>query len=315
MTDPRPTLAVFGEALIDVIPAGGTRFDGRPGGSPANVAVAAARLGLPTRFVGGLSTDRWGGVLATHLEAAGVDTADAPRPDRPTALAVVALADDGTASYRFLWDDTADRAVSLDDLPDALGTAWLQVGSVAGAFADSGEVATSLVRRERDHLLVSCDPNVRPGVHGTGQSVRARLLGLADAADLVKASDEDLAFLLPDDGPVEAIDRWVRGGAGVAAVTRGERGAVLGCAAGRVEVATVPTEVGDTVGAGDTFMAGLLVALTDAGLATRDALHDIDLDTLAAVGRMAAAAAAVTVSRAGADPPGRRDLPPDLLLR
>jgi fructokinase len=315
MTDRPPSLAVFGEALIDVIPAGGTRFDGRPGGSPANVAVAAARLGLSTRFVGGLSTDRWGTVLAEHLEAAGVDTSDAPRPDRPTALAVVALADEGTASYRFLWEGTADRAVSLGDLPDELGTTWLQVGSVSGAFPDSGEVAMALVRRERDGVLVSCDPNVRPSVHGADQAVRGRLLGLADAADLVKASDEDLAFLLPDEDPAGAIDRWIRGGAGVAAVTRGGHGAVLGCAAGRIEVAPEPTEVGDTVGAGDTFMAGLVVALTDAGLVTRDALHDVDLDTLAAVGRMAAAAAAVTVSRVGADPPTRGDLPPDVLPR
>lgn len=308
-------LAVFGEALVDIIPTGDVTFEGRAGGAPANVAVAAARLGMPTTFLGGLSTDRWGRMLAGHLAAAGVSTDATPRSDRPTAMALVDLADDGSAVYRFLWEDTADRVVALDDLPRDLGpTTWLQVGSVAAAFADTGAVAAALVDRERSRRLVACDPNVRTMVHGSSQAVRERLRTLVAQSDLVKASDEDLAFLLGDTSAEEAIQRLLADGAGVVAVTRGGDGAVVGSAAGTVTIPPVPTTLVDTVGAGDTFMAGLLVGLSDAGVRTREQLRAVEVPVLRAVGTMAATAAAITVSRQGADPPTRGDMPPDVLL-
>ena len=312
---PPAGVAVFGEALIDVIPTGDVNFEGRAGGSPANIAVAAARLGLPTTFLGGLSTDRWGQLLTTHLEAAGVATDAAPRSERPTAMALVDLAEDGSATYRFLWEDTADRVVELDDLPDDLGAAtWLQVGSVAAAFADTGAVAAALVTRERQRRLVACDPNVRTMVHGTGQEVRDRLLALVEQADLVKSSDEDLELLLGDIAIEDAIRHLLASGAGLVAVTRGGDGAILGSAAGMVTIDPVDTTLVDTVGAGDTFMAGLLVGLADLGVRTRQDLRGLDLESLRAVGTMAATAAAITVSRQGANPPTRDDMPPGTLV-
>lgn len=312
----RRGVAVFGEALIDLLASGERSFEGHPGGSPANVAVATARLGRPARFVGGLSTDRWGRLLDDHLRASGVDTSSAPRSDHPTALAVVDLDDAGSAVYRFLWDDTADRAVALADLPAELGddVAWLQVGSVAAAFEDSGAVAAALLDRERDRRLVSCDPNVRTVVHGHGEDTRARLANVTDHADLVKLSDEDLAFLFPGVSVPDAVARWLDAGVAVVAVTAGGGGATLHAEGGSVDVAVPTTTVADTVGAGDTFMAGLLVGMLDAGVDRRDRLAAVDSDTLAAVGRFAAAAAAVTVSRPGADPPRRDELDPGVLV-
>lgn len=308
-------IAVFGEALIDLLPTGDTMWHARPGGSPANVVVATARLGQPTWFLGGLSTDRWGQVLAEHVRRSGASVELAPRNDAPTAMALVDLARDGSPSYRFLWEDTADRAVTSADLPDDLGPAtWLQVGSVAAAFEDSGATVAELVDRERDHRLVACDPNVRMSVYGNSATVAGRLRHLIEHADLVKASDEDLSFLEGDDQPEVAARRLLDGGAGLVAVTRGARGALLVSPCGTVEIAPVRVEVVDTVGAGDTFMAALLAGLCDLGVASRDDLHALTRDHVGALGRFAAAAAAVTVSRPGADPPLRADLADDLLL-
>ncbi len=312
---PSGSVAVFGEALIDMIPTGGVTFEARAGGSPANIAVAAARLGCAATFLGGLSTDRWGRLLADHLGDAGVTTTDAPRSDRPTAMAFVDLAPDGSASYRFLWDDTADRAVTLDELPTDLGAVnWLQVGSVSAAFADTFDVVDGLVARERAHRLVSCDPNVRIMVHGDDPAVRDRLLRVIGAVDLVKCSDEDLDFLLPGASTDAAIAHFLAAGAGVVAVTRGAAGAVIASAAATIAIDPVAVTIVDTVGAGDTFMAGLLTGFLDAGVRTRDDLHDVDPDTLQAVGTLAATAAAITVGRAGANPPVRNDLPHDVVI-
>lgn len=307
---PRPGVAVLGEALVDLLPDGARTFHAAEGGSPANIAVAVARLGHPAQFLGGLSTDRWGDLLAAHLEAAGVATDRAPRTDAPTAVALVDLADDGSAVYRFLWEDTADRVVCLDDLPDDLGddVVWLQVGSVAAALDDSGALAAALVARERGRVLVSCDPNVRTMVHGDSEEPRTRLRSLTEQADLVKISYEDLAFVLPDTTMEAAVAHWLGAGVALVAVTRGGDGALLAVGDHRVEVTAPATEVADTVGAGDTFMAGLLAGLLDLGVVDRPGLEALDADALEGLGMFAARAAAVTVSRPGADPPTRDDL-------
>lgn len=309
-TGATPGVAVFGEALVDLLPHGNRDFRAAAGGSPANIAVAVARLGHPSHFWGGLSTDRWGDLLDDHLNAAGVDTTRTPRSQAPTAVALVDLAEDGGAIYRFLWEGTADRAVVLDDLPADPGqdVAWLQVGSVVAALPDSGAVAAELVARERGRRLVSCDPNVRTMVHGDGDGPRRRLRDLAEHADLVKISDEDLAFVEPDRTVDEAVAHWLSAGVGLVAVTRGGRGARLATADDTVEIVAPTSIVADTVGAGDTFMAGLLAGLLDTGVVDRAALEALDADALRAIGLLAARAAAITVSRVGADPPTRSDL-------
>ncbi|MBY5160914.1 carbohydrate kinase family protein [Salsipaludibacter albus] len=302
-------VAVLGEALVDLMGDGDRTFRAAPGGSPANIAVALGRLGHRAVFLGGLSTDRWGRLLADHLAAGGVEVDRAPRSDRPTAIALVDLAEDRSAVYRFLWEDTADRVVTLDDLPADLDDVdWIQVGSVAAALPDSGAVAAALVAREGGRRLVACDPNVRTMVHGDGPEPRARLRDLCDVADLVKISDEDLDFVLPDTSIDQAVDRWLERGVALVAVTRGRDGATLAGPSGRVDVPAPATTVADTVGAGDTFMAGVLAGLLDAEVTDRATLESLETDELGAIGELAARAAAITVSRVGADPPMRSDL-------
>ncbi len=192
------TIGVVGEALIDVLPADGDVLRAQPGGSPANVAVALARLGVDTRFLGRTSTDRWGARLRAHLHEQGV-VVDGGVGDEPTAIAFVDVGPRGTPSYRFLWEGTADRQLGVADLTIGLEPLdAVHVGSVACVLDPGAEAIAEVVAPIEERLVVSFDPNVRPDLFDDVEAARARLLALADHAHVVKVSDEDLAFLFPD---------------------------------------------------------------------------------------------------------------------
>lgn len=302
--------AVLGEALVDLLPRDDGALDPHPGGSPANTAVALRRLGLDVDFLGGVSTDRWGRQLAEHLEAEGVVLPTARR-DEPTALAIASLADDGSAVYRFLWEATADRSVTADDLPTDLGDVdVVVVGSVDAVLRPVADAVLDLVRREHEKRVVVLDPNLRPTIVDDLDAARARLLELASYAHVVKASDEDLELLLPDLDPDEAAFQLLDGEATqLVVVTRGDLGALVTTPRFQLPVPADPAgRVVDTVAAGDTFTAGLVTALAERDLLDRHALRRLDSDDAAAVGRFAAAAAGIVVTRAGADPPRRDEL-------
>lgn len=308
------TVGVVGEALVDVLPVdaddGSDLLRGHPGGSPANVAVAMARLGLDSHFLGRTSTDRWGRRLRDHLTAQGV-TVDGAVGDEPTAIAFVDLDDEGRATYRFLWDGTADRQLDAPTLAAGFdGLDAVHVGSVQCLLPPGADVIAAAVAPIEERRVVSFDPNVRADLVEDVEVARARLLDLADHAHVVKASDEDLAFLLPDHDVERAAWELLDGAqTQVVVVTEGERGARLFTPRFELPVAPDPRgDVVDTVGAGDTFMAGLLAGLADHGALAVGALKAIDADTARAVARVAAAAAGVVVTRAGADPPTRADL-------
>lgn len=300
---------VLGEALVDLLPDDQGRLVPHPGGSPANTAVAMRRLGIDVTFLGGISRDRWGDVLAGHLESEDVRL-HGQRRDEPTALAVATLRHDGSASYRFLWDGTADRAVTAADLPDGVEADVVVVGSVDAVLEPVAGAVRALVTREGRHVVV-LDPNLRPSIVDDLDATRARLLELATHAHVVKASDEDLELLLPDLDPDEAAFQLLDGEATqLVVMTRGDDGALVTTPRFQLPVPAVDVAtVADTVGAGDTFTAGLVTALAERDLLDRHALRSLASDDAEAVGRFAAAAAAIVVGRHGADPPRRSELP------
>ncbi len=303
------SIGVIGEALVDLLPGADDTLVGRPGGSPANVAVALARLGADSHFLGRLSSDRWGRRLQQHLAAEGVHL-DGGTGDEPTALAVVDLAADGSASYRFLWEGTADRLLDPAHLEAALeGLDALHVGSV-GCLLEPGASAIAQAVGLAGPRVVSFDPNIRPDLAEGVVGARDRLLDLASRAHVVKASDEDLAWLLPDLAEAEAAHRLLGGASTrLVVVTRGADGAAVFTRGGHARVGAVEQgPVADTVGAGDAFMAALLVGLAEQGALDVAALDDLDVDAARHAARLGAEAAGVVVTRPGADPPTRADV-------
>jgi len=301
-----------GEALIDFLPqpAGGrgAAFAGFPGGSPFNVAIAVGRLGQPAGFLGGLSSDFFGDTLRQALHASEVDTSLVHTSERPSTLAFVSLAG-GNARYAFFDQNSAGRMLTESDLPPPPQTAKaLNFGSFSLAEEPCGSAFEALIRREHRDRVISLDINVRPTLIRNRDGYLARLDRLATLIDLIKLSDEDLAWLTPG-GSFEALaDRYQRLGTQVIVLTRGGEGSVAVAGDLRTEVPAVAVKIADTIGAGDTFTAGMLVWLAQQEKLTKRGVAALALDDLTAMLSFAARAAAVTVSRPGADPPWLREL-------
>ncbi len=296
-----PIVACLGEAIFDLIDDGHGRFTALPGGSPMNVAIACRRLAAPTAFLGRLSRDAMGRRLRRHLEAAGVDLRWAETGDEPTSLALVSL-DRGQASYAFYRQGTAD--VAYDPRPRPRLPATLRTGtfgSLALLAEPSGDAVLDVVR-SHPSVRWLLDPNLRAGLTGDLASLRARLLDWVTLPQVVKASSEDLAILGMDED--EAAASWLARGPQAVIVTDGADGARLH-RAGRppLAVAAAPVRVVDTVAAGDTFSAALLTGWLDV-----PELAELSDDGWRALLRRAAQAAAITCSRAGADPPSAEEL-------
>ncbi|GAB4210068.1 MAG: carbohydrate kinase [Roseiflexaceae bacterium] len=307
-------IAVIGEALIDFVPAGPGLFAAAPGGSPANVAVGLARLGVHARMLARLSGDPLGQMVRAHLEANGVDLAHAVRAAEPTSLAIVALGPDGGPAYDFRVAGTADWQWRDAELADALegGVAALHTGSLAATTQPGADAIGRLLERARPQATISYDPNCRPLLMGAPEQVRGRIEALVALADVVKVSSEDLAWLLPGQTPEQVLADWLARGPALVAVTLGPDGVVaMGRSAGLLRRPGRRVTVVDTVGAGDSFMSALLAGLGTRGLLGalhRDALAAADANTLAAVLDQAVLASAITCSRRGANPPTWEEL-------
>lgn len=294
-----------GESLIDMLPrtatTGETAFSPVAGGSVFNTAIALGRLGAPAGYFGGLSDDLFGQVLTEALAASRVDAALAPRSGRPTTLAFVTLTD-GQAQYAFYDEATAGRMLTTADLPELPDSvAALFFGGISLVAEPAADTYAALCAGAGDRLVMM-DPNIRPGFVTDEQGYRARLAAMLSRADIVKISDEDMAWL--GSSPAQLIET------GVALVleTRGADGVSATSASGEIMVPARKATVVDTVGAGDTFNAGLLAGLWRAGLLSRDAVRGAALEDIAPAVALGAAAAAVTVSRAGANPPWDTEL-------
>jgi fructokinase len=301
-------IAVIGEALVDLVVGGDGRVDARPGGGPYNAARTLARLGQPAVFLGRLSGDGFGRLLREGLAAAGVPLGLPGPSPRPTTLAVATLDATGAAGYAFYLDGTAAADVTYEALRRALprDPVAVHVGTLGLVMEPAATAAARLIRDDvPEGALVLLDPNCRPGAVTDEAAYRDRLGAIAGRADIIKASTEDLAYLYPGATAIAAAGALLDAGSALVLVTDGPRparaflpGTVLAC-----DVPAVP--VADTIGAGDAFGGGFLAWWTARGLG-RDDLRRPGPRRAELVARAlvaAAAVAALTCARPGADPP------------
>ena len=288
---------VMGESLVDVVRAPDGAVSEHVGGSAANVAVALARLGRSVRFATCFADDPHGRMIAAHLDRAGVRLANRPHSVERTSTAVATLGSDGAASYEFdlAWDP---EPPAIEAAPAAV-----HVCSLGAVLSPGSDVVYDVVSRLRESALVSYDINARPGLTGSGPDLVERVERMVGSSDLVKASDEDLAVLYPALGLADAARGLLERGPDAVVVTRGAQGAAWFSRTGSVEVASNPVTVADTIGAGDTFSAALID-----GLVGRGDPATLDDAAVREILTRAARAAAVTVSRPGADPPYTHEL-------
>lgn len=274
-----------------------------PGGGPANTAVSLARLGTPARFLARLSDDVFGRLFRAHLEASEVDLSDAVRAAEPSTLAVAELDARGQAAFSFHAQNTADWQWTPEELArvDLSGTACLHTGSLALVRQPGATVVEDFLAAAAPHTTISIDPNVRP-LLVSPDVYRARLAHWCTLADVLRLSEDDLELLLPGTPPEQACDIWHAAGARLVVITRGVDGALASLDGERVQVPAVPTSVVDTVGAGDSFTAGLLHHLGSRGL-LGGRLTELRLDDVAEACRFGTHVAALTCSVAGPNPP------------
>lgn len=307
-------LLCCGEALIDMIESraedGSVSYAAHVGGAIFNTAIALGRLGAKPGFLSGLSQDTFGVQLLDALTASHVDTSQVIVSDRPATLAFVQLTD-GHASYTFYDENTAGRMLEpadLPSLPDAVTA--LYFGGISLISEPCGEFYAALAEREASGRLIALDPNIRPGFIRDEARYRARLERMLGLADIVKVSDEDLNWIMPGEKSLgKKIEDLRARGPELVILTKGSAGASAWHTSGdEVSVAAQRVESVDTVGAGDTFNAGVLAHLQQIGMLSKSRLRDLGPDALRDALAYGSRVAGVTVSRAGANPPWASEL-------
>lgn len=302
-------ILVCGEALIDMFigapSPNGLSAEGVAGGSPFNVAIGIGRLGRPTAFLSTLSEDTFGAFLADRLADAGVSASYLQRCPNPTTLSVIATTASGEPHYSFYAPDSADRALKPEALPSQLPSDInaIAAGSYALGVEPIASAIETLLRREAGGRVVSLDPNVRPRVVGDLVTYRERFERLLAYADIVKASDEDLHLLYANQDLVASAQAWLKRGPKLVIATRGADGPLAFLNSLVIERPAPRVNVVDTVGAGDTFHAGLLSWLDANGLLTPSGVEGLSEAQVAEALDFAAAAAAIVCTRRGANPP------------
>jgi len=309
MTYPsHPHVLAIGEALIDVVlPFDTPEFPIEiPGGSPANVALTLGRLGRPVELATWIGTDERGRLIDFHMVDSGVHITEASRGASHTSTALARIDERGVATYTFdlEWAPTAPIEV-----PETAQI--LEAGSISAVIEPGASAVLDALTRGREHALVCFDPNARPSIMGEPEDALSAIERFVALADVVKVSDEDIAWLTGD--PIdEVVQRWLSLGPSLIVVTLGKRGSLVVTASG-VRFTKTPGDVDvvDTAGAGDSFMGGLIDAMWGMGLrgaGAREALRALPEEQVRAIIDHASVVADITVSRKGANPPWAHEL-------
>ena len=291
---------VCGEVLIDILPTGPV-----VGGGPANTAKALARLGHDVHFVDGISSDAYGQAARAELLRDGVNLDLALASDKPTCTATVSLDAQGGASYEFLIDGTATFDFHSSWLPDPYRyqPQVLHIGTLVTVIEPGASALYDWAMQVAEFAPIVFDPNIRPSVQPDRDLYEAAVEKWAALSAVIKVSDDDLAWLFPNQSIDDVANRWISDGVFLVVVTRGANGIVAFTEDGRVDVPGVKVDVVDTVGAGDTVGAIVVEAMLSHGLV------ELRGDVLKSVLARAAGAAAITCSRQGAQPPYKHELP------
>ncbi len=310
MTHAAPAVLVVGEALVDAVVKGGQTNAEHVGGSPANVAFGLGALGHEVSLASWFGSDERGDRIAAKCAEKGVRVVAGSRGAEHTSVAYASIDAHGQASYTF------DLTWTVPDLSSLTDVGHLHTGSIAATIEPGGTQVLEAIQAKHAHATISYDPNMRPSLMGSADDVRARVEALVGLSDVVKASDEDVQWLYPGAFLPDVLRRWEALGAALVVVTRGGKGAVYAVrSAGATEVTTVParaTTVIDTVGAGDSFMAGLVSGLLDQGYLggpdARARLATAGIDDVRASVDRALRTSGITVGHAGAYAPTRAEL-------
>ena len=294
---------VTGEVLIDLIPKGAAQ---KPivGGGPANTAKALARLGIDTQFIAGISSDQYGQMAKIELVSAGVKLDYVKYSNKPTCLAIVSLSESGSATYEFVIDNTATFAFTSEWLPNpqTKKPSLLHIGTLATVIEPGASELFEWAQSVAEVAPIVFDPNIRPAVKGDRKQYVAQLERWVSVSSAIKVSDEDIKWLYPSLDVEQVVNDWLTKGPSLIVVTYGDKG-LAGYRVGEmVSVEAVKVKVADTVGAGDTVGAILVEAIVKDGLAS---LTGSRLETML---KRAAKAAAITVSRVGANPPTSEEI-------
>ena len=305
MTAMDTEVLVVGEALIDIVMPLEGEIAEHVGGSPANVAIGLARLGHPTTLATRFGPDARGERIRGLLEGEGVDLVPGSDAAPRTSTALARLDARKVATYEFDLDWQVDPTLVAPD------GGHLHTGSIAATLPPGGAGVATIVANSRPHATISYDPNARPSLMGDPADAVVPIEHLVGLSDVVKASEEDVEWLYGAT-PGEAAERWAAMGPSLVMITLGPDGVLVRCAGETRAFPTTDVTVADTVGAGDSFMSGVLSGLLDAGLlggpAARERLRAASLANVTPAVERALACSNITVSRAGANPPRREDL-------
>jgi len=294
---------VAGEALIDLIPEGADR---KPivGGGPANTAKVLSKIGVDTQFIDGISSDEYGQMVKSELATSGVKLDYIKYSDKPTCLAIISLSDLGSATYEFLIENTATFDFTLDWLPnpETSQPSLLHIGTLATAIEPGASALFEWAQYVAKVAPIVFDPNVRPAVISDRRQYVRQVERWVSISSAVKVSDEDLNWLYPSFEIEQVVNSWLTKGPSLIVVTYGDQGLAGYREGEKVNVDAVKVAVADTVGAGDTVGAILVEAIVQDGLSS---LSGVRLEMML---KRAAKAAAITVSRAGANPPTLKEI-------
>jgi len=294
---------VVGEVLIDLILEGADR---KPivGGGPANTAKALAKLGIDTQFIDGISSDQFGQMVQSELVTTGVRLDYVKCSDKPTCLSIVSLSDSGSATYEFVLDNTATFDFNANWLPNPQTDrpSLLHIGTLATVLEPGASVLFEWAQSVAKVAPIVFDPNIRPAVISDRKRYVSQVERWVEISSAVKASDEDIKWLYPSLELDQVVNNWLTKGPSLIVVTYGDKG-LTGYRKGEmISADSVKVKVADTVGAGDTVGAILVEAIVKDGL---DSLSGLRLETML---KRATKAAAITVSRVGANPPTGEEL-------